>query len=89
MEGFGAFVTMAFWIALAGIPVAICGLAFLHAARAPQWAWAFSGRTQIWWLAGLLVGTGVMPIGLPAALYYLVKVRPDLDRIEKGHIGDG
>jgi hypothetical protein len=88
MEGFGAFMTMAFWIAIAGIPLAICGLAFLHAARVPQWTWVFSGRTQIWWLAGLLVGIGVMPIGLPAAIWYLLKVRPELDGIERGDVSD-
>ena len=78
---------MAGWITLAGIPLLISGLAFLHAARAPQWTWAFSGRTQIWWLAGLLVGTAIMAVGLPAAIYYLVKVRPVLDRIERGDFG--
>ena len=86
MDGFGAFMMMALWIAIAGIPIAIIGLAFLHAARIPQWAWALSGRTQIWWLAGLLMGMAVMPVGLPAAIWYLLKIRPQLDQIEKGNL---
>lgn len=82
-----------FWFAtlvigLALLPFAFVGLAFLHAARAPQWVWAMSGRTQIIWLAGLLIGTGVVFAGVPAAAYYFWKVRPVLDRIERGDFAD-
>ena len=75
-------------IALAALPIAFVGIAFLHAARAPQWVWAMSGRTQIIWLAGLLVGAGVIFAGVPAAAYYYWKIRPVLDRIERGDFVD-
>jgi len=86
MEGFQEFMTMAFWIAIAGSPIAFIGLTFLHAARIPQWVWAFSDRTQVIWLASLLLGVAVVPLGLPLASWYLVKVRPVLNRIENGNV---
>ena len=45
-----------------------------------------SGRTQIVWLATLLLGSAVIPIGIPAAIYYLLKVRPALLSIENGDV---
>ena len=84
MEGFQQFMTMAMWIAIAGSPVAFIGVTFLHAARYPQWVWAFSDRTQVVWLASLLIGAAIVPIGLPIAVWYLIKVRPILRQIEHG-----
>lgn len=92
MGGVEAFVRMTFWIALAGSPIAFIGLSFLHAARYPQWVWAFSERTQIVWLVALLLGVAIVPVGLPVAIWYLVKVRPRLTQIERGnfaHLADG
>ncbi len=86
MGGVEAFIRMAFWIAIAGSPIAFVGLTFLHAARYPQWVWAFSERTQIVWLASLLMGVAIVPIGLPLAIWYLVKIRPVLQRIEQGNM---
>ena len=77
---------MALWIAIAASPVAFVGVTFLHAARIPQWVWAFSERTQIVWVAMLLLGIAVVPVGLPLAIWYLVKVRPVLNHIEKGNV---
>ncbi len=78
------FGTTAFWVAIAAIPLVFVGLTFLHAARIPQWVWALSGRTQIFWLATLLLGSAIVPIGIPAAIYYIVRVRPMLTSIERG-----
>lgn len=86
MDGFQDFAVMALWIAIAGSPIAFIGLTFLHAARVPQWVWAFSERTQIVWLASLLMGVAVVPVGLPVAVWYLVKIRPVLVQIEKGNL---
>lgn len=86
MEGVQDFVVMAFWIAVAASPIVFIGLTFLHAARYPQWVWAFSERTQIVWLAGLLMGAAVVPLGLPLAAWYLIRVRPVLHRIEQGNL---
>lgn len=77
---------MAFWIAVAGSPIAFIGLTFLHAARVPQWVWAFSERTQVIWVATLLLGVAVVPVGVPLAIWYLVKVRPVLNHIEAGNV---
>lgn len=77
---------MALWIAIAASPIVFIGLTFLHAARYPQWVWAFSERTQVVWLAGLLIGAAVVPIGLPLAAYYIVRVRPVLHQIEQGNM---
>jgi hypothetical protein len=74
----------AFWICVAAIPIVSIALAFLHAARVPQWVWAFSSRTQVVWLAGLLVGIAVVPLGLPLAGWYVFKIRPQLASIERG-----
>lgn len=78
------FSTTAFWVAVASIPLVFVGLTFLHAARIPQWVWVLSGRTQIIWLATLAVGSAVIPIGVPAAIWYLMFVRPTLSAIERG-----
>jgi len=87
VEGFGQFWITAFLIALAALPIVFVALAFLHAARSPQWAWAMLGRPQVMWIAGLLFGAAVLPLGIPAAIYYYWKIRPVLDRIERGDLG--
>ncbi len=88
MEGFGEFWYTALLIALAGLPIVFVALGFLHAARVPQWAWAMSGRTQIVWLVTLLLGVAIIFAGVPAAAYYFWKIRPVLDRIERGDLAD-
>ncbi len=82
----GALGGAALWVLLASVPFVFVGLTFLHAARVPQWVWALSGRTQIIWLVVLLVGNAALPIGIPAAIYYLLRVRPLLVKIENGDI---
>lgn len=86
MDGVEDFMRMALLIAIAGSPIAFIGLTFLHAARYPQWVWAFSERTQIVWLAGLLMGAAIVPLGLPLAAWYLIRVRPVLHQIEQGNM---
>lgn len=86
MEGFQAFALMTLWIVVASSPLVFVGLTFLHAARLPQWVWAFSERTQVVWLALLLLGIAIVPLGLPVAAWYLMKVRPVLNNIEKGNL---
>ena len=78
----------ALWVAIASIPFVFVGLTFLHAARVPQWVWVMSGRTQIVWLVLLLVGNAALPLGIPAAVYYLWRVRPVLNKIEQGDISE-
>ncbi len=84
----GPIADAAIWVAIASIPLVFVGLTFLHAAQRPQWVWVLSGRTQIVWLVALLLGSAIIPIGIPAAIYYLVKVRPELIRIESGDVSN-
>lgn len=84
----GEFWYTALLIALAGLPIVFVAVAFLHAARVPQWAWAMSGRTQIVWLVTLLLGVAIIFAGVPAAAFYFWKIRPLLDRIERGDLAD-
>ena len=74
----------AFWVGLALLPFAFVGGTFLHAAKRPQWVWMLSGRTQIVWIATLLIGNLVLPIGVPVAVYYLIRIRPELVAAEEG-----
>jgi len=83
---FEALSGAALWVALWSIPFVFVGLTFLHAARVPQWVWAMAGRTQVLWLVVLLVGNAALPVGIPAAIYYIIRVRPLLKRVESGDI---
>lgn len=74
------------WVGLLIAPLVFVGAAFLHAARFPQFVWILAGRTQIVWLASLITGTLILPIGIPLAIYYLIKVRPVLSAIDAGDI---
>lgn len=78
----------AVWVAIASVPLVFVGCTFLNAAQRPQWVWVMSGRTQIVWLATLALGTAVIPIGIPAAIYYLIRIRPILVAVESGDISD-
>ena len=78
----------ALWVGLFSIPFVFVVLTFLHAARVPRWVWVMSGRTQIVWLVVLLIGNAALPIGIPAAIYYLLRVRPTLVAIEAGDFSE-
>lgn len=82
----GSFARMALIIAVSSIPMVFVMVAFLHAARVPQWVWAFSSRTQVVWMAMLLVGVAVVPVGVGLAIWYFVKIRPVLIAIERGDV---
>lgn len=86
MIDFPTFMGAALSVALLSLPLVFTACAFLDAARTPQWVWVMSNRTQIWWLAGLAVGIPVVPIGIPAAIWYFWKIRPKLSRIESGRL---
>lgn len=89
MEELEAIAGAALWVLVWSIPFVFVGLTFLHAARVPQWVWVMSGRTQIVWLVVLLVGNAlILPLGIPAAVYYLWRVRPLLGKIEQGDISE-
>jgi hypothetical protein len=67
-------------------PLAISVWALLDAVRRPEWAWVLAGRTRIYWMAGILLGTFVACAGVGISLWYLVKVRPLIAAAEEGRI---
>jgi hypothetical protein len=80
----GLLLWTALLIAIAGVPLVLIMIAFLHAARTPQWVWAFTARTQVVWMALLLGGVAIIPAGLPLAAWYWFRVRPELLAVERG-----
>lgn len=73
-------------ITVAAIPLILIMMAFLHAARTPQWVWAFTDRTQVLWMVLLLAGVALVPVGLPLACWYWFRVRPELGAVEDGDL---
>jgi len=69
------------------VPLAISVWAMLDVARRPEWAWALADRNRVGWLAAILLGTFITPVGLAVSLWYLVKVRPKIADAEEGRFG--
>ena len=73
-------------ILVLAVPLAISVIALLDAARRPAWVWALAGRTQAAWIAAILFGTILVPLGLVISTVYLLRVRPVLVATEGGQI---
>jgi hypothetical protein len=71
---------------LACLPLGISLWALLDAARRPRWVWALSRHPQTPWMAAIVAGVLLTVIGLLISLWYLIRVRPDLRRIERGEL---
>jgi len=73
-----------FWLGVGG-PIIVTTIAFLDAARRPEWAWVMSNRRRVLWL-GMLVGGGITYFAGPvvAAAYWLT-ARRDVRSIERGN----
>jgi hypothetical protein len=71
---------------LLSIPLAVTVWALLDAARRPQWAWALAGRSQVGWMAGIIVAALTLVGGIAVSCWYLLKVRPDVADAEDGRI---
>jgi len=76
-------------VAVALIPSAIVLVSLLTAARHPQWAWAFTRFTPVYWIAGLAIGVVVVPVGLIVSALFWWKVRPALAAAEAGQLDAG
>ena len=78
------------WVVLvtlfAAIPLALSAWAFLDCASRPSWAWALSRHRQVAWLAAIMFGVLLVPLGLAVSLWYLLKVRPAVAAIEGGDV---
>lgn len=86
MTDFSLLLWTALLIAIGLIPLLPVVLMFLHAARTPAWVWAFTSHTQVVWVASLLGGIVVVPVGLVLAGWYFFKVRPALAAVERGEL---
>jgi len=72
-----------FWLRVSA-PIIITIIAFLDAARRPEWAWVMSNRRRVLWL-GMLVGGGITYfVGPLVALVYWLTARRDVRSIERG-----
>lgn len=76
------------WILLSSVPLGLSLWALLDAARRPAWAWAFASRSQVAWLGAVAFGVLALPIGLAVSTWYLMRVRPQIQAIEAGDLGD-
>lgn len=69
------------------VPLGLSLWALLDVARRPAWAWALAGRSQVAWMAGILLATFTVVIGLGVSLWYLLKIRPVIADAEEGRFG--
>lgn len=74
--------------AIFAIPISLSLWALLDCAKRPGWAWALSGRSQQVWMATILCGILLVPVGLCVSAYYLVRVRPRVADAEDGKVVD-
>ena len=66
------------------LPLAFTIWALLDAARRPQWAWALAGRSQVAWMAAIIVAALTLIGGIAVSAWYLLKVRPQVADAEDG-----
>jgi hypothetical protein len=71
---------------LVAAPLTLSVVALLDAARRPAWAWALAGRAQVAWIAAILFGTILVPLGVVVSTVYLLRIRPRLAATEEGRI---
>ena len=68
------------------IPLGVTVWALLDAARRPQWAWALAGRSQVIWMAVIMVSALTVVGGLLVSGWYLRNVRPRIAAAEDGRL---
>jgi hypothetical protein len=73
-------------VLLLASPIILVGLAFLDAARRPEWAWALAGRRRVMWMAMLIAGGATVVAAPLFALAYFLTARRDVARAERGEI---
>ena len=66
------------------IPLAVSMWALLDAARRPEWAFSFANRSRTVWVVANGFGILFCGVGVVVAVYYLLKVRPQIAAIEGG-----
>jgi hypothetical protein len=68
------------------IPLAVSMWALLDAARRPEWAFSFANRSRTTWVVANGFGILFCGVGVVVAVYYLLKVRPQIAAIEGGQV---
>lgn len=73
-------------VLVASVPLAVTAGAMLDAARRPEWAFSFVGKSRTLWVT--LNGVGVLfcGLGVVVALWYWLKVRPAVAAVEAGRL---
>ena len=84
MGGIGGLFLVIVEITIASIPLGLSLWALLDCARRPAWAWALTDRSQAVWMATILVGILLLPVGLVVSSWYLIKVRAQVAAAEGG-----
>jgi hypothetical protein len=79
---FATIITTAFLC----IPIGLSLWALLDCAKRPSWAWALTTRSQQVWMASVLCGILLVPVGLGVSCYYLLRVRPEIADAENGKL---
>ncbi len=82
----GSYIGAALLVIVFSIPLGLSGWALLDAARRPAWAWSLAERSQAGWIAGILFGVLMVPLGLVISTMYLARIRPHIARTEAGDI---
>lgn len=68
-------------------PLTLSVVALLDAARRPRFVWALADRAQVAWMAAIMFGVVLVPLGLAVSIWYLTRVRSELKAIENGDLG--
>jgi hypothetical protein len=68
------------------LPLGLSLWALLDAARRPAWAWSLAERSQVSWIAAILMGVLVMIAGVVVSSWYLLRIRPAIAAAEEGRI---
>jgi len=71
-------------VMLLSIPLGLSLWALLDCAHRPAWAWALTTRSQAVWMACILGGMLLVPVGLLVSGWYLVRIRAEVAGAEAG-----
>ena len=82
----GSLARVVHGLRLAALPHAHNQWAVLDAANRPEWAFAFVNRSRTTWVAACAIGILFCGPGVIVALWYLLRVRPQVAGVEAGRL---
>jgi hypothetical protein len=68
------------------VPLGLSVWALLDVVNRPAWTFAFLGRSRTMWVVATLAATCTIVVGMGVAVWYLVRVRPQLRDVEAGRL---